>query len=136
MAIETASIEREVQRLQEKNRQIKETAKQIMTTSQNVSAELRSGDIEKISTVLDEYEFQLEQACSVLTSHAVIKLPSQNSPNRYKVGTAIAVPTIFLIQKFLFMKKFSKTKQNQVNQSVSVIGKTVVKWSILPFLRW
>ena len=82
MAIETASIEREVQRLQEKNRQIKETAKQIMTTSQNVSAELRSGDIEKICTVLDEYELQLEQACSVLPSNPIIETLSQISPQR------------------------------------------------------
>jgi mevalonate kinase len=82
MAIETASIEREVQRLQEKNRQIKETAKQIMTTSQHVSAELRSGDIEKICTVLDEYELQLEQVCSVLPSSPIIETLSQISPQR------------------------------------------------------
>ena len=76
MVIETASMEREVQRLQEKNRQIKETAKQIMTTSQNVRAELRSGDIEKICTVL------VAQACSVLPSNPIIETLSQLSPQR------------------------------------------------------
>lgn len=82
MAIETASMEREVQRLQEKNQQIKAEAKQIMTTSQNASAELRSGDIEKICTVLDEYELQLEQAYSVLPSNPIIETLSQISPQR------------------------------------------------------
>ena len=68
--------------LRRQNWQIKETAKQIMTTSQNVSAELRSGDIEKICTVLDEYELQLEQACSVLPSNPIIETLSQISPQR------------------------------------------------------
>jgi hypothetical protein len=51
-------------------------------TSQNVRAELRSGDIEKICTVLDEYELQLAQACSVLPSNPIIETLSQISPQR------------------------------------------------------
>lgn len=82
MVIDTALMEREVQRLQEKNQQIKEMAKEIMGTSQNVSTELRSRDIDKICTVLDEYEFQLEQACSVLPSNPIIETLSQISPQR------------------------------------------------------
>ena len=72
MAIDTALMEREVQRLQEKNRQIKLLAKQVMSASQNVSAELRSGDIEKIRAVLNEYEQQLEQTQNTVISTAPV----------------------------------------------------------------
>ena len=81
MAIDTVLMEREVQRLQEKNQQIKEMAKEIMGTSQNVSTELRSRDIDKICTVLSEYECQLEEACSILP-FTTITSPSHTIPTR------------------------------------------------------
>ena len=82
MAIDTALMEREVQRLQEKNRQIKLLAKQVMSTSQNVSAELRSGDIEKIRAVLNEYEQQLEQTQNTVISTAPVVNPQNKSVER------------------------------------------------------
>jgi hypothetical protein len=82
MAIDTALMEREVQRLQEKNRQIKLLAKQVMSASQNVSAELRSGDIEKIRAVLNEYEQQLEQTQNTVISTAPVVNPQNKSVER------------------------------------------------------
>ena len=82
MAIDTALMEREVQRLQEKNRQIKLLAKQVMSASQNISAELRSGDIEKIRTVLNEYEQQLEQTQNTVISTAPVVNPQNKSVER------------------------------------------------------
>ena len=75
-------MEREVQRLQEKNRQIKLLAKQVMSASQNVSAELRSGDIEKIRAVLNEYEQQLEQTQNTVISTAPVVNPQNKSVER------------------------------------------------------
>ena len=82
MAIDTALMEREVQRLQEKNRQIKLLPKQVMSTSQNVSAELRSGDIEKIRAVLNEYEQQLKQTQNTVISTAPVVNPQNKSVER------------------------------------------------------
>ena len=82
MAIETASIEQKVQKLQEKNQQIKVLAKEVMSASQIVSTTLRSGDIEKINTVLSEYEHQLKHVHSeILSSHTFVK-PTHNTPVR------------------------------------------------------
>ena len=75
-------MEREVQRLQEKNRKIKLLAKQVMSASQNVSAELRSGDIEKIRAVLNEYEQQLEQTQNTVISTAPVVNPQNKSVER------------------------------------------------------
>lgn len=62
MAIETASMEREVQRLQEKNQQLKAEAKRIMGESQSVSDMLREKDIERIEIALRDYEANLFEA--------------------------------------------------------------------------
>ena len=76
MAIETASMEQKVQQLQEKNQQLKALAKEVMSNSQIVSTTLRSGDIEKINTVLSEYEHQLKHVHSeILSSHTFVKPP-------------------------------------------------------------
>ena len=76
MAIETASMEQKVQQLQEKNQQLKALAKEVMRNSQTVSTTLRSGDIEKIDTVLNEYEHQLKHVHSeILSSHTFVKPP-------------------------------------------------------------
>lgn len=82
VAMETASIEQKVQQLQEKNQQIKVLAKEVMSASQIVSTTLRSGDIEKINTVLSEYEHQLKHVHSeILSSHTFVK-PTHNTPVR------------------------------------------------------
>ena len=74
VAMETASMEQKVQRLQEKNQEIKALAKQVMIASQSVCADLRSGDIERINAVLQEYEHQLEQTQkTILSSMSVIQ---------------------------------------------------------------
>lgn len=62
MAIETASMEQEVQRLQEKNQQLKVEAKRIMGESQSVSDMLREKDIERIEIALRDYEANLFEA--------------------------------------------------------------------------
>lgn len=73
VAMETASMEQKVQRLQEKNQEIKALAKQVMIASQSVSADLRSGNIERINAALQEYEHQLEQTQkTILSSMSVI----------------------------------------------------------------
>ena len=56
MAIDTALMEREVQRLQEKNQQIKAEAKRVMSESQTVSDALRQKDADRIEAVLTAYE--------------------------------------------------------------------------------
>ena len=82
MAIETASIAQKVQQLQEKNQQLKALAKEVMSNSQIVSTTLRSCDIEKINTVLSEYEHQLKHVHSeILSSHTFVK-PTHNTPVR------------------------------------------------------
>lgn len=53
-----------------------------MSTSQNVSAELRSGDIEKIRAVLNEYEQQLEQTQNTVISTAPVVNPQNKSVER------------------------------------------------------
>lgn len=56
MAIDTALMEREVQRLQEKNQQIKAEAKRVMSESRTVSDALRQKDADRIEAVLTAYE--------------------------------------------------------------------------------
>ena len=56
MAIDTALMEREVLRLQEKNQQIKAEAKRVMSESQTVSDALRQKDADRIEAVLTAYE--------------------------------------------------------------------------------
>ena len=62
VAIESASREREVQRLQEKNQQIKALAKNIVSESQIVGEYLRSRDVDNIEQVLNDYEQVLQEA--------------------------------------------------------------------------
>ena len=68
VALESATREREVQRLQEKNQQIKALAKNIVSESQTVGEHLRNKDIENIERILSEYEHLLQDSLVVINS--------------------------------------------------------------------
>lgn len=62
IAVESQSLENEVKKLQKKNQEIKLQAKQIMSDSQSVGEQLRSGGVDMIEQVLNEYENQLQKS--------------------------------------------------------------------------
>ena len=62
LAFETASIERELKRLQEANTNLKQQAKAIMCQSNSVSAVLKSKELDDIEEALIDYENALENA--------------------------------------------------------------------------
>ena len=68
VALESATREREVQRLQEKNQQIKALAKNIVSESQTVGEHLRNKDIESIEMILREYEQLLQNSLITINS--------------------------------------------------------------------
>ena len=68
VAVESATREREVKRLQEKNQQIKTLAKNIVAESQTVGEHLRNKDIENIERILSEYEHLLQDSLMVINS--------------------------------------------------------------------
>lgn len=68
VAIESATREQEVKRLQEKNQQIKALAKTIVAESQTIGEHLRSKDIENIERILSEYEYLLQGSLRVINS--------------------------------------------------------------------
>lgn len=68
VAIESATREQEVKRLQEKNQQIKALAKNIVSESQTVGEHLRNKDIENIERILSEYEHLLQDSLVVINS--------------------------------------------------------------------
>ena len=68
VAVESATREREVKRLQEKNQQIKALAKNIVSESQTVGEHLRNKDIENIEMILRDYEQLLENSLITINS--------------------------------------------------------------------
>lgn len=62
MAIDNIQYEKEVERLQEANRVLKQQAKAIMSQSSDVSAVLRSKELDEIERALANYENALEGA--------------------------------------------------------------------------
>ena len=62
IAIETKSLEQDVQELQKRNQEIKAQAKQIIADGQTIGDKLRNKDLDMIEQVLTEYENQLEQS--------------------------------------------------------------------------
>ena len=62
IALETASMEREVKRLQEANTVLKQQAKEVMQKSNNVSAVLRTKELDDIEEALFDYEVALDNA--------------------------------------------------------------------------
>jgi hypothetical protein len=62
LALETASAEREVKRLQEANSALKQQAKEVMRQSNGVSAVIKSKELDDIQEALLDYEIALENA--------------------------------------------------------------------------
>ena len=80
IALETASMEREVKRLQEANAILKQQAKEVMQKSNNVSAVLRTKELDDIEEALFDYEVALDNATAFLDS------PSQQLSLSYDKG--------------------------------------------------
>ena len=81
VAIESATREQEVKRLQEKNQQIKALAKNIVTESQIVGEHLRNKDIGNIERILSEYERLLHNALIAIDSQYCL-LPNNRTEQR------------------------------------------------------
>lgn len=62
LALEVASIEREVKRLQEANTALKQQAKEVIQQSNNISAVLKSKELDDIQASMLDYEVALENA--------------------------------------------------------------------------
>lgn len=62
LALEVASIERDVKRLQETNTALKQQAKEVIQQSNNVSAVLKSKELDDIQASMLDYEVALEKA--------------------------------------------------------------------------
>ena len=59
-AVDNILLEAEVQRLQKANNELKQLAKDIMSESQEVSAELKTRDVVKIQETMESYELTLQ----------------------------------------------------------------------------
>ena len=84
VAVESATKEREVQRLQEKNQQIKALAKNIVAKSQTVGEHLRNKDIENIERILREYEQLLQNSLITINSDHHSLANSRTEKNTYE----------------------------------------------------
>ena len=84
VAVESASREREVKRLQEKNQQIKALAKNIVSESQTVGEHLRSKDIDNIERILSEYEQLLQNSLITINSDHHSFANSRTEKNTYE----------------------------------------------------
>ena len=73
-------MEREVKRLQEANAVLKQQAKEVMQKSNNVSAVLRTKELDDIEEALFDYEVALDNATAFLDS------PSQQLSLSYDKG--------------------------------------------------
>ena len=59
-AVDNIFLEAEVQRLQKANNELKQLAKDIMSESQEVSAELKTRDVVRIQETMESYELTLQ----------------------------------------------------------------------------
>lgn len=59
-AVDNIFLEAEVQRLQKANNELKQLAKDIMSDSQEVSAELKTKDVVRIQEAMTAYDQELE----------------------------------------------------------------------------
>ena len=84
VAVESATREREVKQLQEKNQQIKALAKNIVSESQTVGEYLRSKDIENIERILSEYEQLLQNSLIVINSNHHSIANNKSEKNTYE----------------------------------------------------
>lgn len=78
IAVESQSLENEVKKLQKKNQEIKLQAKQIMSDSKSVGEQLRSGDVDMIEQVLNEYENQLQKSIEKINATSILHSHSSN----------------------------------------------------------
>ena len=62
MAVRNVQYENEVERLQEANKTLKQQAQAVMVRSSDVSAVLRTKDLDDIEQALQEYEAALKDA--------------------------------------------------------------------------
>ena len=84
VAVESATREREVKRLQEKNQQIKALAKNIVSESQTVGKHLRNKDIENIEMILREYEQLLQNSLITINSDYHSLINDRANKNTYE----------------------------------------------------
>ena len=84
VAVESATREREVKQLQEKNQQIKALAKNIVSESQTVGEHLRSKDIDNIERILSEYEQLLQNSLITINSDHHSFANSRTEKNTYE----------------------------------------------------
>lgn len=82
IAIETKSLEQDVQELQKKNQEIKIQAKQIITDGQTIGDKLRNKDLDMIEQSLIEYEKQLEKSIQQINEITIYKTHSNDTPER------------------------------------------------------
>ncbi len=82
--VESASRERDVKRLQEKNQQIKALAKNIVSESQTVGEHLRSKEIDNIERILSEYEQLLQNSLITINSDHHSFANSRTEKNTYE----------------------------------------------------
>ena len=68
MAVENVHHDKELDRLQQANKVLKEQAKKVMAQSGDVSAVLRQRDIDGIETALAEYEKTLENTMAFISN--------------------------------------------------------------------
>ena len=68
VAFNTSVAEHETHKLEEANNQIKALSKKIMSDSKSVGTVLRSGEIDNIEKVLNDYEKQLHQSIETIKS--------------------------------------------------------------------
>ena len=78
IAIETKSLEQDVQDLQKKNQEIKSQAKQIIADGQIIGDKLRNKDLDMIEQVLTEYENQLEKSLQSINDIIITKNKEEN----------------------------------------------------------
>ena len=82
IAIETKSLEQDVQELQKRNQEIKAQAKQIIADGQTVGDKLRNKDLDMIEQSLVEYEKQLEKSIQQINEITTYKPHSNDTPER------------------------------------------------------
>ena len=80
IAIETKSLEQDVQELQKKNQEIKIQAKQIITDGQTIGDKLRNKDLDMIEHVLTEYENQLEKSIQSINDICTPERSTETNP--------------------------------------------------------
>lgn len=80
IAIETKTLEKDVQELQKKNQEIKSQVKQIIADGQTIGDKLRNKDLDMIEHVLTEYENQLEKSIQSINDICTSERSTETNP--------------------------------------------------------